>query len=112
MIDGLSAAAECAKGAHGFVRSSVLPLSHLGLWQACGWHALQETEFCSTGATNELFASTHIDERLPLQRISALCTVDMSVGSIRGARAASTADYFCTYLYNHREENLSKLPTM
>ncbi len=73
---------------------------------------MQETEFCSTGAPHELFASTHIDERLPLQRISELCTVDMAVGSMKGARAASTADYFCTYLYNHREETLSKLPSM
>ena len=71
---------------------------------------VQETDFCGTGEPSELFASTQIDERLPLQRISGRCTVSMASRQDRAEREASNADYICTYVYNHREDVLSKLP--
>ena len=71
---------------------------------------VQETEFCGTGEPSELFASTHVDERLPLQRISARCTVSMGSCQGRAEPEASSADYICTYFYNHREDLLGKLP--
>lgn len=69
--------------------------------------AVQETSFHRGSAPNELFASTHIEERLPLQRISAPCTVDMAGGSKQGMLAASNADYVCTFLYDHKTDTLS-----
>ena len=79
------------------------------------WHLkwvgnLQETGYYGSNASNELFASTHIEERLPLQRISAPCTVDMADGSKRGVHVAGTADYVCTFLYDHRTDQLGRLP--
>ena len=68
---------------------------------------MQETVFPCSNEPNELFASTHIEERLPLQRISAPCTVDMAGGSKRGMPAAGIADYVCTFLYDHRTDTLS-----
>ena len=71
---------------------------------------MQETGFCGTDEPSELFASTHVDERLPLQRISSRCTVSMASCQGRAEREASNADYTCTYFYNHREELLGRLP--
>ena len=70
----------------------------------------QETMFRLTFAPNELLVSTHIEERLPLQRISAPCTVDMTNGGKGGLHSAGTADYVCTYLYDHRTDMLGGLP--
>ena len=70
---------------------------------------VQETMFYS-GKHNELFASTHIEERLPLQRISAPCTVDMASGSRPGVHAIGTADYVCKFLYDHKNDKLGGLP--
>ncbi len=72
--------------------------------------AVQETGYHGSNAHNELFASTHIEERLPLQRISAPCTVDMASSGKRGVHAAGPADYVCTFLYDHKIDMLGRLP--
>lgn len=75
----------------------------------------QETSFMSSGRPNELFASEHVEQRLPastlLQKCTVVCGPPAAMADIL-ERCAGLGDqsYFCLYKYDHLGEALKPVP--
>lgn len=75
---------------------------------------LQETTFMSSGRADELFASEHVEQRLPASTLLRKCVVESGHPGKRCAimdRRASTGphSYFCMYRYDHEGEALKPI---